>query len=207
MWNSTDNTPSDGDGGALSISSARSHSLNTVMYQPVEVVAGHTYSADVAVRGSEGNGDFWIQAFMVTDKPKDYADVDLAEENTIGQLNSWKDATLANYDGLMSAKAKAGSNHKTDVMKWKASATGTAYFALKVGTNKTSFSYSFDNFILKDLTDIETPVRQVRSDDNTHSNEAHTYNMSGQAVMDGQKQPGIYIVNDGKRSKKVLTNR
>ena len=77
----------------------------------------------------------------------------------MGQLNSWKDDKLANYDGLMSAKAKVGSNHKTGVMKWKASATGTAYFALKVGTQKTSFSYSFDNFVLKDLTAIETSIR------------------------------------------------
>ena len=206
VWNSTDNTPSDGDGGALSISSARSHSLNTVMYQPVEVVAGHIYAADVAVRGAEGNGDFWIQAFMVTDKPKDYADVGLAEENTIGQLNSWKDATLAKYNGLMSAKAKAGSNHKTGVMKWKATATGTAYFALKVGTQKTSFSYSFDNFVLKDLTAIETSIRQVCVDDNTCSNDV-LYNMNGQVVTDRQKQPGIYIVNNDKHTKKVLINR
>ena len=107
----------------------------------------------------------------------------------------------------MSAKAKAGSNHKTGVMKWKASTTGIAYFALKVGTQKTSFSYSFDNFILKDLTAIETPIGQVRSDDNMRSSEVHTYNMSGQPVADRQKQPGIYIGNDGKRSKKVLINR
>ena len=91
-------------------------------------------------------------------------------------------------------------------MKWKASATGIAYFALKVGTQKTSFSYSFDNFTLKDLTAIETSIEQVRVDDNTCSNDV-LYNMSGQVVTDRQKQPGIYIVNNDKRTKKVLINR
>lgn len=102
---------------------------------------------------------------MVIDKPKDYADAGLEEANTIGQLNSWKDVTLADYDGMMSAKAKAGTSHSAGVMKWKAETTGIAYFALKVGTNKTSFSYSFDNFTLKDLTaEAETSLAQVRAD-------------------------------------------
>ena len=214
VWNSTTNTPSEGNGGALCISNSRSKALNTVVYQPVEVIAGHTYTADVAVRGSSGNADFWIQAFMVTDKPKDYADVGLEEANTIGQLNSWKDATLANYNGMMSVKAKAGSNHSTGVMKWKAKNTGTVYFALKVGTNKTSFSYSFDNFSLTDLTAInETSVNQVPADNAFHSlNDSElpsgwgsqVYTMSGQAIGKGQIQSGIYLITNGKRTKKVL---
>ncbi len=214
VWNSTTNTPSEGNGGALCISNSRSKALNTVVYQPVEVIAGHTYTADVAVRGSSGNADFWIQAFMVTDKPKDYADVGLEEANTIGQLNSWKDATLANYNGMMSVKAKAGSNHSTGVMKWKAKNTGTVYFALKVGTNKTSFSYSFDNFTLTDLTAInETSVNQVPADNAFHSlNDSElpsgwgsqVYTMSGQAIGKGQIQSGIYLITNGKHTKKVL---
>ena len=214
VWNSTTNTPSEGNGGALCISNSRSKALNTVVYQPVEVIAGHTYSADVAVRGTSGNGDFWIQAFMVADKPKDYADVGLEEANTIGQLNSWKDATLANYNGMMSAKAKAGSNHSTGVMKWKAKTTGIVYFALKVGTNKTSFSYSFDNFTLTDLTAInETSVNQIHTDDAFHSlddsepslgKEIHAYNMSGQAIGKEQMQSGIYLITNGKRTQKVM---
>ncbi|MBO7069019.1 MAG: cellulase family glycosylhydrolase [Bacteroidaceae bacterium] len=213
VWNSTEDTPSDGDGGALCISSARSHSLNTVIFQPVEVVAGHTYSFDVAVRGASGNGDFWIQAFMVTDKPKDYADVGLEETNTIGQLNSWKDASLAAYDGMMSAKAKAGTSHTAGVMKWKASTTGTVYFALKVGTNKTSFSYSFDNFTLTDLTAItETSVEKIHFDNDLYKLDgsvltlgkgSHAYNISGQAVSIIPNQSGVYIISDGKRTQKV----
>ncbi|MBR1499686.1 MAG: cellulase family glycosylhydrolase [Bacteroidaceae bacterium] len=209
-WNSTTNVPSGGSGGALCISSARSHSLNTVVYQPVEVVAGHVYAADVAVRGASGNGEFWIQAFMVKDKPKDYADSGLEEANTIGQLNSWKDGSLAAYDGMMSAKAKAGSSHGAGVMKWKATSTGTVYFALKVGSNKTSFSYSFDNFTLTDLTDIETGIEGIGEASEGIGQEAsatpapQVYNISGQPVGPNPKHPGIYIISSGKQTRKVV---
>lgn len=213
-WNTAANLPSQGSGGALNISSSREHSLNIALYQPVEVVAGHVYSADVAVRGAEGNGDFWIQAFMVTSEPKDYADAGLEEANTIGQLNSWKDATLAKYDGLISAKAKAGTNHSAGVMRWKATSTGTVFFVLKVGTNKSSFSYSFDNFILTDLTAAtETAVNAVPEKDALYSlngsvltlrKGCRVFNMKGQVVKAGKMQPGAYIVTDGKCSQKLF---
>ena len=181
------------------------------MYQPIEVIAGHTFSADVAVRGASGNGDFWIQAFVVNDKPKDYADEGLSEANTIGQLNSWLDASLAEYDGMMSAKARTGSNHTAGTMKWKATTTGTVYFALKVGSNKTSFSYSFDDFTLTDLTAIETGIGQVQADEywrqdseSSSIRSDRAYNMHGQAVDTRQLTPGIYIVTNGKRSHKVM---
>ena len=212
-WNATANTPSQGDGGALCISSAREHSLNIALYQPVEVVAGHVYSADVAVRGAEGNGDFWIQAFMVTGEPQNYADEGLDEAKTIGQLNSWKDGTLTNYDGLMSAKAKAGTSHTAGAMKWKSTSTGTAYFVLKVGSNKSSFTYSFDNFTLTDLTAIETGVNLIPRDDSPITHEGsrllpnkgrRVFNTMGQAVKSGRMQPGVYVVNDGNQSQKVM---
>lgn len=204
QWNTTTNTPSAGNGGALCISTARSKSLNSVIYQPVKVTAGHVYAADVAVRGAEGNGDFWIQAFVVKDEPKDYADSGLEEAKTIGQLNSWKDASLAQYDGMMSAKAKAGTSHTAGVMKWRATTTGIVYFALKVGSNKTSFRYSFDNFTLKDLsgTGIESLPMDEELDMEKDS-QVVTYNLKGQP-MNRPQQPGIYILNKGNLSKKVL---
>ena len=131
----------------------------------------------------------------------------------MGQLNSWKDATLANYDGMMSAKAKAGTSHSAGVMKWKAKTTGTAYFALKVGTNKTSFSYSFDNFILKDLTaEAETSIDQVQADEDSNAHDAlgkpnRIYNLSGLTMSERPKQSGIYIITDGKHTQKVLTKK
>jgi hypothetical protein len=214
VWNSTTNTPSEGDGRALSITNARNNSLNTVVYQPVEVIAGHTYAADVAVRGASGNGDFWIQAFMVNNKPKDYADSGLEEANTIGQLNSWKDASLANYDGMMSAKAKAGTSHTTGVMKWKAKTSGTVYFALKVGTNKTSFNYSFDNFTLTDLTAIsETKIEENQADNTLYRQKgtvltlgkgSRVFNTNGQSVETEAILSGIYIISNGKHTQKVM---
>ena len=209
-WNSTTDTPENGEGGALCISSARSKALNCVIYQPVEVVAGHTYAADVAVRGAEGNGEFWIQAYVVKTAPKDYVDSGLDEANTIGQLNSWKDASLATYNGLMAAKAKAGTSHTAGVMKWRASTSGTVYFALKVGTNKSAFRYSFDNFILTDETELSVddelshePLCQLNGSRLTLAPGSRAYNMAGQSVAPGHLQPGLYVVTDGSRSAKV----
>lgn len=207
-WNRTTDTPSEGNGGALCITSARNRALNTVIYQPVEVVAGHTYSADVAVRGAEGNGEFWIQAFMLTERPVDYADTGMDESKTIGQLNYWKDASLSAYDGWMSARAKAGSSHTAGVMRWKARTTGTAYFALKIGTNKSAFTYSFDNFTLTDLTavqetrigDIQEPLSRIRDN--------RVYDLSGRPAGTQspslQGGPGRLIIVNGK---KRLTGR
>ena len=137
---------------------------------------------------------------MITDKPKDYADTGLDEARTIGQLNSWKDGSLAAYDGMMSAKAKAGSSHSAGAMKWKATTTGTVYFALKVGTNKTSFSYTFDNFTLTDLTDIETGLGDTKQ----RPQDSQVYNLSGQPIGAHPTHRGLYIVSNGQHTKKVM---
>lgn len=212
-WNVTTDTPAAGSGGALRISSAREKAFNTVIYQPVEVVEGHVYSADVAVRGAEGNGDFWVQAFMVAEEPVDYADVGLEEAKTIGQLNSWKDAAAANYNGIMSAKATAGSSHTAGVMKWKATMSGTVFFALKVGSSKVPFSYTFDNFTLFDLTDIETSVGAPQAEGSLYgiggtellsADGCRVFNIKGQVSASGPQPPGMYIVNRGGLSQKVM---
>lgn len=208
-WNSTTNKPSKGSGNALTISNDRNHSLNCIVYQPVQVKRGHVYSADVAVRGTSGNGDLWIQAFMTPDEPNDYSDP-LAEANTIGQLNSWVDASVTAYDGLMSAKAKAGNNHKDGVMKWKAPESGTYYFALKVGSQKNTFSYSFDNFTLVDLD--PTGIQAAQADEAFYSLDGRTltvgqgtrvYSLNGQLQTPGAMNTGIYIVTNGHRTQKI----
>lgn len=214
QWNSTDNKPSKGEGGALTISSARNQSMNSVIYQPVEVIAGHEYAADVAVCGADGNGDFWIQAFMSAVEPKNYADIYLDEANTIGQLNSWKDSSLAKFDGMMSEKAKAGDKHTANAMRWKATTTGTVYFALKVGSNKSSFRYSFDNFTLNDLTasaSVDAPqitefLYTLNGSVLTLGKGCRAYNTNGQSVTPGQMRPGIYIISNSKQSRKISVN-
>lgn len=164
----------------------------------------------MAVRGASTNGDLWIQAYVTADEPRDYDDP-LQEANTLGQLNSWADATVVNYDGMMSAKAKAGSNHKDGVMKWKATQSGTMYFALKVGTQKNQFSYSFDNFSFIDLTPagIEAPqadeaLYQLTDGVLTLGRGSRVYNMNGVQEAAGQMKPGMYIITDGIRQQKVM---
>ena len=164
----------------------------------------------MAVRGASTNGDLWIQAFMTSEEPRDYDDP-LKEDNTLGQLNSWVDNTVINYDGMMSAKAKPGNNHKDGVMKWKATQSGTMYFALKVGTQKNQFSYSFDNFSFIDLTPagIESPqsddaLYRLADGGLTLGQGSRVYNMNGVQEAAGQMKPGMYIITDGIRQQKVM---
>ncbi len=118
---------------------------------------------------------------------------------------------MVNYDGMMSAKAKAGKNHKDGVMKWTATETGTMYVALKVGTQKNKFSYSFDNFSFIDLTptSIEAPqadeaLYQLTDGVLTPGKGSRVYNMSGVQEAVGQMKPGMYIITDGTRQQKVM---
>lgn len=153
------NVPSLGAGNALTISPTGSKVMRCVVYQPVRVEAGHTYQADAVVRCAAAD-DFWIQAFLTDTEPCDYADQGMEEMYTIGQLNTRNDKTLTTYDGPMSARAKAGLAHTAGLMTWKATTTGTVYFALKVGSSNASQRFTFDNITLRDLTPsaIHTPL-------------------------------------------------
>ena len=102
-------------------------------------------------------------------------------------------------------------SHTAGVMKWRATSTGTAYFVLKVGTNKTSFSYTFDNITLLDLTDIETGMNgdiPLLNGKGQTTNDHALYDLSGRkwSMAGGQwpKPQGIYILSDGTRSQKVM---
>ena len=101
----------------------------------------------------------------------------------------------------MSAKAKAGSSHTAGVMKWKAKTSGTAYFALKVGTSKSAFTYTFDNFSLTDLTAAqETGIDEMlRSDGPSPRWEGKTYDLSGRTVGSNYNvQHSRFIIKDGR---------
>lgn len=218
-WNATASTPSQGQGGALCVENLRENTtINCAIYQPVEVVRGHTYRADFAVRGTSTNKDFWIQPFITKNEPVDYADKDLSDANTIGQLNSWKDASLAAYDGLMSEKALPGTSHTMGKMKWRATTSGTMYFVVKIGSSSTSgFKYTFDNFSLIDETaeaeeretgiDIieeDVPLYRLEGNNVTLSPSARLYNVNGQQVAPRHLSSGVYVVTDGKSSQKLM---
>ena len=196
-WGVTTDTPSQGEGGALRLENMMANrAFNCALYQPIEVVSGHTYRADVALRGATTNKDIWIQAFVVDKEPVNYADLNLDKSIAIGDLSSSRDASLTAYDGLMSAKAQAGSSHKSGVMTWKATTTGTMYFVLKVGTSSTQgFRYAFDNFTLIDETDKEDGIGPLPQPLPRGGGEI--YNLAGQRLqrVDGH---GIYITNGKK---------
>ena len=213
LWNWTSSTPANGTEGSLKVESKRGGTSNVVIYQPVEVKAGHTYKADVAFRAGSGAGDFWAQAFITANEPVDYHDNDLKEDNTIGQLNSWIDTDVTTLDGMMSTKAVAGKNHLDGTMTWKATESGTRYFALKIGSNKYPFSAMLDNFTLTDL-DFDAGI-----DDPLDDNEpiftlsgrrldiidgALVHDIQGRAINAGYVAPGIYIVSFGSRNAKVV---
>ena len=211
QWNATDNLPQLASGGALKVSSRRSGS-NIVVYQGVDVVAGHTYKCDVAYRGNTANKDFWIQAFVVENEPVHYADLYLSEDHAIGQLNSWVDSSVGNYNGNMSSKAVAGKEHKDGVMTWKAPKTGRYYFALKMGTQSHPFTATFDNFVMRSLNPsaIEDIIDAGSDMPYTLTGRtlcvadgARVFDINGREMQPGDMAPGIYIVTSASRSCKV----
>lgn len=211
-WNSTAYKPSKGEGASVCIENNPDRTFNVALYQPVEVKQGHKYKVDYAVRGAEGNKEFWIQTFMTKDEPVNYADKNLDETNCIGQLNYWKDAALGTFDGMISEKATVGSSHTGVKLTWKATSTGTIYLVVKVGTSvKTGCRFSFDNFTLIDETEA-TSVETVKADEALFelngqnislSKDARLYDIGGQLMSEGQVKSGIYVVSDGKKSKKI----
>lgn len=213
FWNYTTGTPSKGEGGALCIKNAREKALNVAIYQPIEVEKGHIYQANAAVRSISSNKDFWVQAFVTKYEPVNYADKNLEEANTIGQLNTWKNSTLTTFDGMMADKAVAGTSHTAGVMKWKATTTGTMYFVLKVGTNNSSFQMTFDDITLYDLTEIETGIEGDADAKELYTltgrtlcttADARIYDMTGRQLQAGVIQPGIYAITNKAQTVKVL---
>ncbi len=210
QWNATDNLPMWGSGGALKVSSKRSGS-NIVVYQAVDAVAGHTYKCDVAYRGTATNKDFWMQCFVLENEPVHYADLYMAEDQTIGQLNSWADSSVGNFDGNMSTKAKAGKNHTDGVMTWKAPKSGRYYFALKMGTQAHPFTATLDNFVMRSLTSSAIDAVEAEAAELytlagrtlSVADGARVFDINGREMQPGDMAPGIYIVTSASRSCKV----
>lgn len=196
-WGVTTDTPSNGEGAALRLENLQDgRSVNCALYQPIQVVAGHTYKADVAVRGDAMNKDIWVQAFVVSQEPVNYADLYLNKSIAIGDMST-SGTSIQTFDGLLSQKAVSGSAHGAGRMTWKATTSGTFYFVLKVGTSSTAgFRYTLDNFTLTDLTDKEDGIGALSP---AFPQEEDTiYNLAGQRV--NRMPKGINIVN----GKKIL---
>lgn len=212
-WNSTTNKPSKGEGASVCIENKPDKTFNVALYQPIDVKLGHKYKVDYAVRGAEGNKDFWIQTFITKKEPVNYADQDLNEADCIGQLNYWKDTSLGTFDGMISEKAAVGSNHSDGKLTWRATSTRRMYLVIKVGTSVTTGGrFSFDNFTLIDETEA-TSVEMVKADEALFSLEgknislsenSRLYNIGGQRMNEGLLTSGIYIVSNGKTSKKIM---
>jgi len=211
QWNATDNLPVLASGGVLKVTSKRSGS-NIVVYQPVDVIAGHTYKCDVAFRGDANNKDFWVQAFVSENEPVHYADLYLSEDQTIGQLNSWVNSAVINHNGAMSLKATAGKNHKDGVMTWKAPSSGRYYFAIKVGTQHHPFKASFDNFVMRDVdysgienvgTDAAPAPYTITGRNLELNGDARVFDLQGRERRPGTMAPGVYVITSAGRAYKI----
>ena len=87
------------------------------------------------------------------------------------------------------------------------------YLVIKVGTSVTTGGrFSFDNFTLIDETEA-TSVEMVKADEALFSLEgknislsenSRLYNIGGQRMNEGLLTSGIYIVSNGKTSKKIM---
>ena len=152
-----------------------------------------------------------MQCFVLENEPVHYADLYMAEDQTIGQLNSWADSSVGNFDGNMSTKAKAGKNHTDGVMTWKAPKSGRYYFALKMGTQAHPFTATLDNFVMRSLTSSAIDAVEAEAAELytlagrtlSVADGARVFDINGREMQPGDMAPGIYIVTSASRSCKV----
>ena len=105
-----------------------------VIYQTVNVVEGQTYKAD-AVVSSKGVSDSWFEIYVGYKKPAandDYTG-DGSDSTWLRAINTWAGSGSAAFNGKISVVGSKNANNPDGT--FKASKTGTVYFAIRSGGN------------------------------------------------------------------------
>lgn len=105
-----------------------------VMYQAVEVVEGQTYSAD-AIVSSKGVSDSWFEIYVGYKKPSPNDDYtgDGSDSSWLRGINTWAGTGTTAFNGKISVVGSKNANNPDGT--FKATKTGTAYFAIRSGGN------------------------------------------------------------------------
>ena len=116
-----------------------------VLYQAVEVVAGRTYKADAVVSSTSGVADTWFEIHVGYTKPTPNTDYtgDGADNTWLRGVNTWAGSGSSPFSGKISNVGSVNSNNTTGT--FKATKTGTAYFAIRSGGNDLKSGISITN--------------------------------------------------------------
>ena len=116
-----------------------------VLYQAVEVVAGRTYKADAVVSSTSGVADTWFEIYVGYTKPTPNTDYtgDGADNTWLRGVNTWAGSGSSPFSGKISNVGSVNSNNTTGT--FKATKTGTAYFAIRSGGNDLKSGLSITN--------------------------------------------------------------
>ena len=116
-----------------------------VLYQAVEVVAWRTYKADAVVSSTSGVADTWFEIYVGYTKPTPNTDYtgDGADNTWLRGVNTWAGSGSSPFSGKISNVGSVNSNNTTGT--FKATKTGTAYFAIRSGGNNLKSGISITN--------------------------------------------------------------
>lgn len=155
-WNSSD-APT---GASTALKFVNSSNDGFVLYQPVYLSVGKTYSFDMLVKDLGNNvSNVWMQAYVTNAlQPNDITDITtlgiLSENDNIGQLNSWNGNLPAGFNGSFAASAQKGSNHSAGVCKYTSLESGMYYLIFRIGTWGGNMNLSISNLSLTE--DVST---------------------------------------------------
>jgi len=116
-----------------------------VMYQKVDVEAGRTYKADAVVSSTSGVADSWFEIYVGYTVPTPNTDYtgDGSDSSWLRAINTWAGSGKDPFSGKISIVGSVNSNNPEGT--FKATQTGTVYFAIRTGGNDMKDGISITN--------------------------------------------------------------
>ena len=163
VWNYTDDSPLNGEGGSLYLSAnALNNQSQYCIWQKVELNADSSYNFNAAFKAVNEISNFWAEVFIGTQPPVDGEDYG-ADSIKIAMFSTWAECSGVAVDGTYQAD---GCILMPD---YSPKTTGTYYFAIKVGcidweNNPVAFEVLIDEVTLKESTNIPKPTANFFTD-------------------------------------------
>ena len=164
----TDDVPSEGSDGCMRVTCTNDANAgtNVLIWQEVNLEAGHQYVVDAAFKGSILAESFWAQWLVVnvnTSYPAEGSDY-MTESDAVAQINSWNGG-VSDWDldiTLQTWEFENGAQSDTVVVD----EDGTYVYGVKIGiwnANQITYDVLIDNMTLTDLGDTGNGVADFAS--------------------------------------------
>ena len=232
----TDDGPSAGSDGALRVecTNEANGTTNVIIWQEVDLVAGHRYVVDAAFKGAITVSSFWAQWVVESSStlPEEGTDYS-SESNARAQINSWN-GNVTDWDldiTLQIWEYENGQQSDTVVVD----EDGTYVYGVKIGiwyASQLSYDVLIDNMTLTDLdatsgindnalASFKVFPNPTESNISIVSNKAYDsvriLNISGQKKFEtsninssiniGELESGVYFVELMNNNKAVAISR